>query len=257
MVKESMARETMFAGVGARAGDVGGDLTGLRVWEAAPTLIRHLERHPSRLLHSKTVLDAGSGTGAVGLAAAAFGAAHVVLSDADSAATMSTELGWQESSVLQTLRDNVALNGEPVRSRVSVAELRWGDAAHAAALRRRFPSGFDTIVSSDTLYYNPEDTYDALAWTIRTLAAESARVVLAYMVRHGQEHALVDMLISGGHAGGPCGRAARAHHDAESGEGEVKMVPRFELLGQNAAEEFSRTAINSHAPRVVELVRAQ
>ena len=115
---------------------------------------------------------------------------------------MSTELGWQESSVLQTLRDNVALNGEPVRSRVSVAELRWGDAAHAAALRRRFPSGFDTIVSSDTLYYNPEETYDALAWTIRTLAAESARVVLAYMVRHGQEHALVDMLISGGHAGG-------------------------------------------------------
>ena len=121
------------------------------------------------------------------------------------------------------------------------AELSWADSRHIRALQRRYPSGFDTIVTSDTLYYRPEQTYDALASTIRALAAADAQIVLGYMVRHGSEERFVDLLTSGGTINGDAARDDDA-------------VPRFEVVWRNAADEFSRTAA-THAPRVVELRR--
>lgn len=235
LVRENVARESHIHNHGADNSE--GDLTGLRVWEAAPVLIRHCERHAARLLHGRQVLDLGSGTGAVGLAAAALGAAHVVLSDADSAATVSTDVGWQESSVLRALAQNVADNPASVQAAVSVRRLRWGSRADIAALRARWPAGFDTIVMSDTLYYKPEDTYAGLAATIRALAAAEARVAISYMVRHGREHSFVDLLRAGG--GGDGG-------------------PRFELVGGGdvAGEHAERECLAAaplNATRVVEL----
>lgn len=246
LVRENIARESHLAMTGKRADGSGGDLTGLRVWEAAPVLIRHLQRHAPRLLQGRQVLDVGSGTGAVGLAAAALGASQVALSDADSPATISTDHGWQEGSVLQTLEENVAQNSAAVQSAVSVEELRWGDHSHIAALRKRWPDGFDTIVASDILYYKPEETYDSLAETIRALAAPDARVVLAYMVRHGHEHTFCDLLETGGRVECASPRAADALPPAPA-----PML--FDVVGRNAADEFSLTAA-SHAPRVVEFV---
>ena len=57
LVRETIARESHLAGVGRRADGSGGDLTGLRVWEAAPTLIRYLDRHADRILAGKSVLE--------------------------------------------------------------------------------------------------------------------------------------------------------------------------------------------------------
>ena len=212
LVRESIARESHIAGESQRAkqegGGCDGDLTGLRVWEAAPVLIRHLDKHRS-LVQGKLVLELGSGTGAVGLACAAFGAQHSVLSDADTEATISTDFGWQTGSVLQSLRDNLALNSRRVQSTVSVAELRWGDEAQHAQLLKRHPSGFDVIVSSDTLYYKPEETYKEMASTIRALAAADCRVILTYMVRHGHEHTFIDDYLLGD-GGVPGGRGALA-----------------------------------------------
>ena len=65
----------------ANAAAGGGDLTGVRVWEAAPPLIEYISCHRAQLLAGRSVLELGAGTGAVGLAAAAFGARQVVLSD--------------------------------------------------------------------------------------------------------------------------------------------------------------------------------
>lgn len=164
-----------------------GDLTGFRMWESAPRLIRYLEQH-RRLVESRTVLELGAGTGAVGLAAASMGAAHVVLSDADSTATLDGANGWEERSRLASLADNVSLNG--IEDVVSVAALRWGDENHVEALRRRWPQGFATVVASDCLY-SPR-MYDALYATISTLAsAEDAAIVLAYPVRHGDEASFI------------------------------------------------------------------
>ena len=142
-------------------------------------------------------------------------------------------------------------------------------AGFRTALLAKFPSGFDTLISSDTLYYKPEETYDALATTIRTLAAPNATVILAYMVRHGHEHGFVDLLVSGGtvasnnnnlvDGGSVASGGSAAQQDAEGSapeeeaEGE-RAVPRFEVVSRNAADLASQTAA-SHATRVVELRR--
>jgi predicted nicotinamide N-methyase len=196
-VQEALARES-HAGSSQASNEStsGGDLTGLRVWDAAPLLIDHLGRHHCRLLDGRTVIDLGAGTGAVGLAAAAHGARHTVLSDDDRMATVSTDRGWVERSTLATLADNVALNGSRATA-VSVVQLRWGCRAHIEALLQRFPGGFETLLLSDVLYYRPEETYGALAMTVRALAAADASVLLSYKVRHGREHMFIDMLMSG------------------------------------------------------------
>ena len=166
------------------------DLTGFRLWESAPRLIRYLDQN-RRLVQCRTVLELGAGTGAVGLAAATMGAKRVVLSDADSTATLDGADGWEERSRLASLADNVALNR--IESVVSVAALRWGEEAHISALSSRWAAGFDTIVASDCLY-SPR-MYDALFTTIATLAAaEDAAIVLAYPMRHGDEAAFIERL---------------------------------------------------------------
>ena len=196
LVHESLALESYAAASGPSTFAAGGgDLTGLRMWDAAPRLINHLDHHRARLVHNRNILDLGCGTGAVGIAAAAFGAHHVVLSDAESMATISDDSGgWSARSTLAVLHDNIVLNGERAAA-ASVCELRWGDEPQVAALRERWPHGFDTVVASDVLYYKPEETYDDLAQAIRALAAAEARVVISYVERHGREHTFIDRLL--------------------------------------------------------------
>ena len=148
-------------------------------------LINHLERHRS-LVAGRSVLELGAGTGAVGLAAAACGAARVVLSDADSVVTIKSGHGlWEERTRLASLAANVALNNEAIDGAVvGVEALRWGEQAHLAALAAVQPGGFDTIVASDVLY-SPRE-YDALAATVHALASADALVLLAYPIRHGE-----------------------------------------------------------------------
>ena len=146
--------------------------------------------------------------------------------------------------MLRCLRENVALNGEHVQSAVSVHHLRWGDGGHIAALKKLWPSGFDTIITSDTLYYRPEDTYDDLATTIRTLASADATVVLSYMVRHGEEHLFAELLASGG----------AIANSSESLQGDAVERPQFDIVHRNAADEAS-LSLPTHATRVVELQR--
>ena len=222
-VLEHEAKEVHGAATGARDG--GGDLTGIRIWEAAPVLIQYLERHRARLLTGRSLLDVGAGTGAVGIAAAAFGARHAVLSDADTTTTIAQRAGgYSSKSSLELLAENVELNGAGAQKLISVAPLQWGNQAHIDSLREQYPSGFDVIVASDTLYYEPESTYAELAVTIRSLAAPEASIILSYVVRHGQEHSFVNMLLE---------------HD-------------FECVGRSAADDFSLNE-PTHAPRVVEL----
>ena len=57
----------------------GGDLTGVRMWDAAPSLIEHLSSHRS-LLGGRLVLELGAGTALPGLLLAKLGH-QVTLSD--------------------------------------------------------------------------------------------------------------------------------------------------------------------------------
>jgi predicted nicotinamide N-methyase len=53
---------------------------GTSVWEAGIALSEHIQSHPS-LVNGKRILELGSGTGIVGLAAFQSGASHVLLTD--------------------------------------------------------------------------------------------------------------------------------------------------------------------------------
>ena len=90
--------------------------TGLQVWDAGIVLLRFLASAPvaAVLATHPRVVELGSGTGAVGIAAAALGG-EVVMTDL--------------AEVLPLLRHNVALNTEVVaraNGSMSVVELRWG-----------------------------------------------------------------------------------------------------------------------------------
>ena len=172
--------------------------------------------------------------GRVKSAAAAFGAERVVLSDMDSTATFATETGWEERSTLEALAENAVLNGERA-SAVSIAELKWGCEAQIENVRERFGrGGFETLTASDVLYYRP-DTYGALAATIRALAAADGAVVLAYRVRHGDEHGFVELLTRGTppfevvHRGGADARVSP--QDRQSGSVKEKWVVELRAPG--------------------------
>ena len=178
--------------VGARGGaNTGGDLTGLRLWEAAPVLIDYLQRHSERLIKGRRVLELGAGTGAVGISAAVLGAEHVVLTDADCSGSFASEIGWQECSILTRLAESAELND--VAARTSVAELEWGNAAHLHIHRQRHGKMFDLVIASDTLYY-PPSTYGLLATTIEAMSTDGGAVVVAFKERHGGETAFFDEL---------------------------------------------------------------
>ena len=82
-----------------------------KIWPAAAMLARWLWLHRP-LLEGQTVLELGAGVGTVGLAAAACGARHVLLTDINDAA-------------LRCARANVERNGERVRTAAAVAHLDW------------------------------------------------------------------------------------------------------------------------------------
>jgi predicted nicotinamide N-methyase len=179
--------------IGSRDTGSLGDLTGFRVWEAAPQLIRYLDAHRA-VVRERTVLELGAGTGSVGLSAAALGATRVVLSDADSTVTLEGANGWEERSRLASLAENAKLNGERAAA-VSVTPLRWGNGEHIAELCASWPEGFETILGSDLLY-SPRN-YDALEVTIRALAAANVTIVLSFPIRHGEEESFIERLAEG------------------------------------------------------------
>jgi len=90
-----------------------GEGTGLIVWDGSIVLAKFLEvEFCNTTLKGKKVLELGSGTGLVGLAAAILGADQVMLTDLE--------------YTLDNIRDNVKLNqGNFVYEKVDVFELDW------------------------------------------------------------------------------------------------------------------------------------
>ncbi|CAE8717595.1 unnamed protein product [Polarella glacialis] len=118
------------------------------------------------------VLELGSGTGAVGLTAAALGS-RVLLTD-------------REVELAQANRDaNLALFGE----RVSVMKLEWGSRQGIRAARDFCGGRVDVILASDVVY--PAFDLTGLLCTMQMLASDSTVVLLGYVER---DRATTDML---------------------------------------------------------------
>ncbi|RRT53878.1 hypothetical protein B296_00039229 [Ensete ventricosum] len=142
-----------------------------QLWPAASSLVSLLDSRPSALLLPATsrILELGSGTGLVGIAAAAILGVSVTLTDLP--------------HVLPNLRFNAESNAAAVAARggsLDVRQLRWGEDEDAAALVDG-EAAFDVVVASDVVYY--EHLIDPLLRTLRVFVKGEAAFVMAHLRR--------------------------------------------------------------------------
>ncbi|KAL0343292.1 UNVERIFIED_CONTAM: protein N-lysine methyltransferase METTL21A [Sesamum angustifolium] len=149
-----------------------------QLWPPATTLItlldRHRTSHPSPLFslfdscaatHRRLrLLELGSGTGAVGIAAAALLGASVTITDLP--------------HVLPNLQFNIAANAKILElhgGAVDAAALQWGQTTDMEAIGREY----DAILGSDLVYH--ENLYEPLLETLRFLLLGSEQKVVFLM----------------------------------------------------------------------------
>lgn len=152
------------------------DATGTTLWPTALPLLLHLQGvYPSvqdglGLTRPLRVLELGAGCGLVGLGLAATCGADVLLTDSGAALGE----GEVDGTAFTWLRQNVQRNRmvcERDGGRVDSAQLTWGVQADIAAVRSRYPNGFDLVVASDVLYDSAR--YPELLETLSMFAGSS------------------------------------------------------------------------------------
>lgn len=137
--------------------------TGSRVWAAAHALVDELRQRRAALA-GRRCIELGAGPGLVGLAAAAFGAASVVLTD--------------QAEMLDLMRRNIALN--PSSANVRAVELVWGGTALPVGIE----PPFDLVLVSECV--NPLygwGSFEALAETISQLCSANTICLLSHEER--------------------------------------------------------------------------
>ncbi|KAL7255834.1 hypothetical protein ACSBR1_009883 [Camellia fascicularis] len=147
-----------------------------QLWPAATTLFTLLDRHRSHPLTSPLtptlsslparlrILELGSGTGLVGISAAATLGAYVTLTDLP--------------HVLPNLQFNADANSQVLAEHggsVHVAALGWGELDHMEAIGR----DYDLILGSDVVYH--DHLYDPLLETLRFFSVGGEKSVVFLM----------------------------------------------------------------------------
>ena len=113
-------------------------------WASGQALARHLLDHP-QLVRGKRVLDFGSGSGVVGIAAAIAGAAQVTACDLDPSARLATQVNAAHNGVNITIAgavdiDQIGVNDGAIYDVVLIADVLY-DISNLPLLRR-----FTTVV---------------------------------------------------------------------------------------------------------------
>ena len=137
-----------------------GDWTRGVIWRGGEQVARLLRETPE-LVRGRAVVEVGTGTGVVGLTAAAVGASSVLLTDQD----------------LTEAAENVARN-PAIAATVRLAELSWGEASHVS--RVRAAGSWDITVAADLVHPANVQVLPLLVGTLRALGAPA---LLAYVER--------------------------------------------------------------------------
>jgi len=186
-----------------------GDLTGMRVWSAAPILVKWLEGYAEQdsAFSSKRVIELGSGTGLVGMAAAALGAARVILTERKPpirTISVSSDGDVEEihqgvsAEPLKLLSGNVVRNRNSFRGDVEVEELEWGDSVTLDGLLPLGP--FDLVIGADVVYSPQDEHIVSLFKTMRQLLSfereGKAKAVLSWQERPSNRAQRIQNLLS-------------------------------------------------------------
>lgn len=137
--------------------------TGVVVWDAALVLAKYLELRKEDIC-GKKIIELGSGTGVVGLAAATLGA-DVIVSDLE--------------DNLQLMKQNISSNQEIISGDIKAEVLVWGD--HLKIKKLTASEDFDFVLAADCVYY--EQALDDLVDTIRQLCTVNTQVLISYEER--------------------------------------------------------------------------
>jgi predicted nicotinamide N-methyase len=129
------------------------------IWDGGLGLIAYLRKNPV-LSKDALVIDLGSGTGVVGLGAAAVGYTNVVVTDLLEA--------------LDLMIENARLN--PTYN-VSVEELSWGEALPESIKQRIASSGEVLLVGADIVYR--QNLFEPLLTTLERLWSTKAKCIFA------------------------------------------------------------------------------
>ncbi|XP_046508222.1 protein N-lysine methyltransferase METTL21D isoform X2 [Equus quagga] len=138
---------------------------GCVVWDAAIVLCKYLETpgfsgEGAHALSRRSVLELGSGTGAVGLMAATLGA-DVVVTDLE--------------ELQDLLKRNINMNKHLVTGSVQAKVLKWGEETED------FPSPPDYILMADCIYY--EESLEPLLKTLKDLSGSETCIICCYEQR--------------------------------------------------------------------------
>ena len=132
---------------------------------AGALLAEHIAAEPG-LVAGKRVLELGSGCGLAGMTAAAAGAAHVLLTDTESA------FGNLVANI-EANEHSAAIPGAVAAAQV----LEWGDEEAVRVLRADGPP-FDLVILSDCAYWS--HLFERLLSTLKLLAAayDNLKIIL-------------------------------------------------------------------------------
>ena len=147
------------------------------VWTAAIAFSKFLEHHYGNSLQGRRCIELGSGTGLVGITAAALGA-EVVLTDLE--------------HIVARLRENVSLNSSPMDGdadgwrctaaggRVRADELMWG---HTDL--QQFLPPYDIVLACEVIY--EADLVGPLLQTLRCCSSPESTVLLHIFLAYNPE----------------------------------------------------------------------
>ena len=172
-----------------RQGEQRGIGTGAVVWDGAVVLMKYLEKlelesrsrseHGKGYFASKSVIELGAGTGAVGIAAAALGAKSVAITDLDEILFLTR----QNVQAAATLLDG-RIPGVSLQDRVHTFSYDWGKASEDIDAL----APFDTVLVAECIVprlYPIEPLVKAIAHLAPT--GSTTEVLVAYEHRHHHE----------------------------------------------------------------------
>lgn len=166
------------------------DGTHRRVWPTACILAKYLSQHQA-LIRGKRVVELGAGSGAVGLACAALGAASVTLTDQPEALPLIRANAERNAALIAAAAaaesGGSAAAASPGGAAVKVMPCTWGDEAHIGELLEANGGvPYDVVVCCEVVYKQSEPVLLALAHTQQRLMAKAKPggvALLAYEYR--------------------------------------------------------------------------
>jgi predicted nicotinamide N-methyase len=150
----------------AEADDAFGNPYWAHVWGGGLALARHVLDHRD-VVAGKHVLDLGTGSGLVAIAAAMAGASHVIAADVDRYAVVATELNAAINGVrIETLLEDLTAGAAPDVDIVLVGDLFYdGELARRVTgfLDRCIAGGIEVLVGDPRRAFLPMDRLELIA----------------------------------------------------------------------------------------------